>query len=73
MSKSEAERWVNKMPASEARMRANNKYNKKTYFRPCVTIRKEYEEIVRNRAAEKNMTVGGYILSLIKKDLGITE
>lgn len=59
--------------ASPARIRANNKYNSKAYFRPNFCIRKEYEDAIRGRAAEKDMSVSGYIQDLIFKDLGIEK
>ena len=58
---------------SEARIRANHKYNTKAYYRPFIALRREYEPLIRERAKELNMTMSGYILSLIKKDLNIEE
>lgn len=59
--------------ASSARIKANHKYATKAYYRPLVAIRREYEEAIRNRASEKDMSVSGYIQDLIFKDLGIEK
>ena len=59
------------MPASEARMRANNKWNKKAYYRPSVCLPRDFEEALRKKAAAEGKTVSTYIQDLIKADLGI--
>ena len=61
------------MAMSKAQIRANHKYNTKTYYRPSIALRREYEPLIRERAKELNMTMSSYILSLIKKDLSIEE
>lgn len=61
------------MSVSEAQMRANHKYQTKAYFRPCVCVRREYEEALRKKAADNNETVGGYILRLIMNDINQTD
>lgn len=57
------------MPASEAQIRAVEKYKRKNYYRPSINLRREYEEKTRNRAKELNMSMSEYIQTLIKKDL----
>lgn len=59
------------MGASKAQLKANHKYQTKAYFRPCVCVRREYEEALREKASANNETVGGYILRLIMQDLGV--
>lgn len=61
------------MPVSKAQMKAVQKYSSKSYYRPCVMLRREYEDMLRKKAEENNTTVSNYIVDLIKKDLGITE
>lgn len=51
---------------SEARARANRKYNDSHYWKPTIYIPKELENDIREQA---NGSVNGYILDLIKKDL----
>lgn len=58
---------------SEAKIRANQRYTTKAYYRPCVCLRREYEELLREKAEENGTTISGYIVDLIKKDLGIKE
>lgn len=57
------------MPASKAHMKATNKWMNKAYYRPSICLRREYEEDIRNRAKELNMSMSEYIQTLIKKDL----
>jgi len=57
------------MPVSKAQIKASDKYKAKTYYRPSINLRREYEEAIRERAAELNMTMSTYIQTLIKKDL----
>lgn len=59
------------MPISEAKKKANKKYDQKTYYRPTIFLRREYEELLHKRADEKGLSVSGYIIELIKKDLGV--
>lgn len=60
-----------KMAVSKAQMKATQKYMGKTYYRPCVMLRREYEDALRKKAEEKGMTVSSYIVELIKKDLNL--
>ena len=61
------------MTASKARIRANDKYKKKAYYRPSINLRREYEDALRKRAESEGKSVSTYIQDLIKKDLGLTE
>lgn len=58
---------------TKAQLKATQKYAKKTYYRPCVMLRREYESALREKAASEGKTVSTYIQDLIKKDLGIKE
>lgn len=57
------------MAKSEANIRATKKYDKKTYYRPTIYLRREYEEAIHLRADELNMSMSAYIQTLIKMDL----
>ena len=57
------------MSASKAQIKANNKWNKKAYYRPSICVRREHEEDIRNRAKELGMSMSEYIQTLIKTDL----
>lgn len=59
------------MAKSEAWVKANQKFMAKAYYRPSILLRREYEELIRNRAKELDMSMSEYIQSLIKKDLDI--
>lgn len=61
------------MAVSKAQQRATQKYTTKTYYRPSIMLRREYEEALREKAEAKGMSVSGYIIELIKKDLDINE
>lgn len=61
------------MAKTKAQIRATQKYDAKTYYRPTIYIRREYTELIKNRAAELNKSTSEYVLSLIKADLGIDE
>lgn len=63
----------NKPTHSKAQIRANNKFMKKAYYRPSIMLRREYEEALRSKAEKNGQSVSGYIIELIKKDLGVTE
>lgn len=55
------------MKISEARYRANKKYDQKTYTRVTIMVRKDDTEILTwlNNQESKN----GYILNLIRADM----
>ena len=57
------------MPKSQKKMISDAKWNAKAYYRPTVCLRREYEDAIRDRAKELNMTMSNYIQTLIKKDL----
>lgn len=56
------------MAISESKMKANHKYDEKTYLRVTVRVPRKYEEQFKEKAAG---SVNGYIVGLIEKDLGI--
>ena len=53
---------------SEAKKKANAKYNKKTYAMLGTMVRKEEKEAIRNWAEGKGLSLSGYIISLIEDD-----
>lgn len=57
------------MAISQSQMNAVKKYMNKAYYRPSVMLKREYEEDIRNRAKELNLSMSEYIQTLIKKDL----
>lgn len=62
------------MPISEARKRANQKWNKKNmtekYYRPVALIPKEKQEAIEQRAAEQGYkSISKYINDLIEADM----
>lgn len=57
------------MAKTVAQMRAQDKWRTKAYYRPSINLRREYEDAIRERAKELNMSMSTYIQSLIKKDL----
>lgn len=59
------------MAKSEKKIISDNNWNAKAYYRPSICLRREYEELIRNRAKELDMSMSEYIQSLIKKDLDI--
>jgi len=54
-------------PISEARKRANAKYNAKAYTKLMVRIRKEDEEEIRAAIEASGESVNGYILKAIRQ------
>lgn len=54
-------------PMSEARKRANAKYNAKAYTKLMVRIRKEDEEEIRAAIEASGESVNGYILKAIRQ------
>lgn len=59
------------MPVSKAQQKAVKKYMGKNYYRPSIMLKREYEELLRKKAEEKGLSVSGYIIELIKKDLEV--
>lgn len=58
------------MAKTEAQKRATRKYDAAHYWSPTLYIPKELEAEVRKKS---NGSINGYIVSLIKKDLGIVD
>ena len=54
-------------PMSEARKRANAKYNAKAYTKLMVRIRKEDEEEIRAAIEASGESVNGYIIKAIRQ------
>lgn len=57
---------------SEAKMKSNHKYDDKAYRKFLVRIPRSLEEQV-NKKIEESGSINSYFVSLVKKDLGITE
>lgn len=57
------------MAYSEAAKRATIKYQKKTYDRMELKVKKGEKEKIQQRAAELGTSVNNYIWDLIKRDL----
>lgn len=55
---------------TEAVARTKRKYDVNHYYQPTIRIPKELEQAIRDKS---NGSVNGYIVGLIKKDLGITD
>lgn len=50
-----------------------NRWNKKMYDRVLLVVPKGKKEMITQRAREKGMSVNGYLSSLVRTDLGLTE
>lgn len=59
-----------KSKATMAQMRATQKYEKKAYFRTMVRFKKEYEEIIREKAGD---SLNGFIVRAVLEKIGILE
>ncbi len=57
------------MAISEARKRANEKYNAKTYDQIKVIVKKGQREVIKAHAESKGMSLNGYINKLIEQDM----
>lgn len=57
------------MAYSEAKKKATIKYQKKTYDRIELKVKKGEKEKIKARAAELGISVNTYMIELIKKDL----
>ncbi len=57
------------MALSEARKKANEKYNAKAYDQVKVLVKKGQREQIKAYAESKGMSLNGYINSLIEKDM----
>lgn len=61
------------MGVSKAQIRATHKYEKNHYFQKLVAVPKDWEQLIRDRANEKGLSINGYISDLIRSDLGLTK
>lgn len=57
------------MAISEARKRANEKYNAKAYDQIKVIVKKGQREVIKAHAESKGMSLNGYINKLIEQDM----
>ena len=57
------------MPLSEARKRANQKYNEKTYERVQVVIRKGEKAVIQAHATSRGESVNGFLNRAIKETI----
>lgn len=58
---------------SEARKKANEKYNAKTYAQIMLRVRKEEKEKIQEYAESKGLSLNGYINKLIQEDMSKEE
>lgn len=54
---------------SEAKIRANNKYNSKTYDRISLVVPKGYKEKIQTYALEHGESINGLINRLIENEI----
>lgn len=54
---------------SEARIRANNKYNAKTYDRINIAIPKGKKEVIQAQAAAQGKSVNAFVVEAIEEKL----
>jgi predicted HicB family RNase H-like nuclease len=55
---------------TQARINANNRYDKKTYSKLGFRVKKEQEPIIRAYIKSKGLSVNAYINRLIAQDMG---
>lgn len=48
-----------------------NRYNAKAYDKVILLVKKGYKDSIRQRAADKNISMNKYITDLVFADLGI--
>ena len=58
------------MSISEARARANRKYNEKTYERLPINVYKGQREQIAEYAKSKGQSLNAYVMGLISADMG---
>lgn len=58
---------------SNARIQANNRYAAKAYDRINIVVPKGMKQAIEARAKGKGQTVNGFINSLIRADMGLSE
>lgn len=47
----------------------DNEYHKKHYKRISIVVKKEYDDLIKDRATDLKKSVNSYIVDLIMKDL----
>lgn len=57
------------MALSEARKKANEKYNAKAYDQIKVLVKKGKRDVIRQYAESKGLSLNGYINKLISDDM----
>lgn len=57
------------MALSEARKKANEKYNAKAYDQIKVLVKKGKRDVIRQHAESKGLSLNGYINKLISDDM----
>lgn len=57
------------MALSEARKKANEKYNAKAYDQIKVLVKKGKRDVIRQYAESKGLSLNGYINKLIRDDM----
>ena len=57
------------MALSEARKKANEKYNAKAYDQVKVLVKKGQRDIIKQHAESKGLSLNGYINKLISDDM----
>ena len=58
---------------SDARIRANNKYNAKAYDRINIAIPKGQKQIVEEYAKSKGESVNSLVNALLRAEIGLTD
>ena len=61
------------MPISKAQQKAVHKYVRKNYDRIGLTLPRGRKEDIEKRAKEIGESVNGYISSLIRSDMGMSD
>ena len=54
---------------SEARIRANNKYNAKAYDRVNIAIPKGRKEVIQAHATAQGKSINGYVIEAIEEKM----
>lgn len=61
------------MALSEARKKANEKYNAKAYDQVKVLVKKGQRDVIRQHAESKGLSLNGYINKLISDDMNAVQ
>jgi len=56
---------------SPAQRKAVHKYEKENYYNPTLHIPKALEQTIKDKATQQDKSISGYIVGLIKDDLGV--